>query len=381
MADGTPLTRLSPLVVPMLVVLVLSVGALFGVARYTQLLDPVPAGLPPTDALHHGPRPCLRYPTDPDRSSTREAARALAKAGVTSSLVTELLGDLYARRAAREATLHVRDEADEALDALVGSGLRARLVMAAKRDLLREQLIRVLREDPQGTTTIASLPREQREAIDAQWVRDPAVFVLPGVMDLLNQLKRQATEELLGRLVATFEKELAAGNEPVLGADGFDAWGTELRLERAADELTITSLGADRAPGGGDVEADLTRTLKAPARAAAPSPTCEGKTELSLSRSEVDAALEDLAEVSKEVRVVPAMSDGVVTGFKLQKLRAGFFLHAGLCENDVVRTLNGVALSSPDRALEAYSRLKGASRVEIAITREGKPVTLVVQVR
>jgi type II secretory pathway component PulC len=47
----------------------------------------------------------------------------------------------------------------------------------------------------------------------------------------------------------------------------------------------------------------------------------------------------------------------------------------------VVSTLNGTPLTAPDRALEAYSTLKDAKRVEVAVIRGGKPLTLVVQVR
>lgn len=40
MSDGNPLSRLSALVIPLLLIIVLVVGCFVGVVRYTSLLDP-----------------------------------------------------------------------------------------------------------------------------------------------------------------------------------------------------------------------------------------------------------------------------------------------------------------------------------------------------
>lgn len=392
MSHGSPLTRLAPIAAPVLMVLALAVGTLVGVVRYTPFLDPR-SGAMPTDEHHRDPKPCLRYPTAPPPAEIHAAAKALVAAGVTHATTTDLIGDFYARAATREAGLHALSPVDEHLEVMARGGTLSWLAVALKGERLRAQLATVLGPLPPVSSTIAALPPGQRAAIEAQWAKEPSVFVLPGLIDLVNELKRLVTEQRLDALLARLEAQRAAGQTPTL--DGLeaeagrealeDAWFFAFTLERTApDQLTLMSLGADRALGGTGLDADLTRTLTIEPSAAEPPDAplaCEGKTELELPRADLDEALRDLAEVAKQARFVPSMTNGVFAGFKVLRLERGLFTRAGLCEGDVVLTLNGVPLGSPDQALEAYSALKDAKRVEVALSRGGKPVTLVVTLR
>lgn len=391
MSSGSPLTRLLPFAAPALIVFVLIMGALVGVARYTSLLDPRNDTLA-TDEHHRDPKPCLRYPTAPPSAEIRAAAQALLAAGVTPAMVADLIGDFYARAEAREAGLHALSPVDEQLEVTARGGLFNRLVIAVKRDRLREQLARILGPGPRVSATIATLPPPQRAAVEAQWAKNPSVFMLPALIPLLDQLKTLLTEARLDVLVTRLEAQrtagLAADLEALrteLGAEALqDAWSAEFTLERTGDVITLSSLGADRVVGGTGIDTDLTRTLTAtgwtvPAAEAETLAPCTGQTELTLARAELDAALADLNGVAKQARVVPAMTNGVFTGFKVMRLKPGLFTRAGLCEGDVVQTLNGMPLGSPDRALEAYSALKGAKQVTVTLTRQGQPMTLVVK--
>ena len=76
-------------------------------------------------------------------------------------------------------------------------------------------------------------------------------------------------------------------------------------------------------------------------------------------------------------RVVPAFVAGKPEGFKLFAIREGTgFARIGLCNGDVVHSVDGLDLKSPERALEVYSHVKEASHLEIALTRRGAPLTL-----
>ncbi len=397
MSDDSRVSPHSALAVPVLFILVLTVGTFVGVVRYTDVLDPQvgKGGAIPTDAFHHDPKPCLRYPNAPLRSSIETTARALLRVDLTSTEVSDLVGDFYARANTREAGLHVDSAADEHLETFSrGSGLISRLVIALKRDRLLDQLNKLLATTPPMRRTIASLPEKQRDAVDAQWTRDPAVFVLPGLMELIKEMKFQLSDTRLEGLYSRLDDQISAGKAPDLELVRVshpdlqlqDAWGADFTLERTGDdEYTLASLGADRYAGGTGYDADLVRTLKVSPGAAPveprPSAECSGRTQFMLARSEFDAALQNVNERAMEARVTPALSNGGVSGFKLTKLRPGFFTSVGLCDGDVVSTLNGMPLSSPDKALEAYSKLKDATRVEIAVLRAGKLLTLVVQFR
>ena len=48
---------------------------------------------------------------------------------------------------------------------------------------------------------------------------------------------------------------------------------------------------------------------------------------------------------------------------------------------DVLTTLNGIDVSSPEKALEAYSKIKDSTLIDIGIVRAGKPVSLEIAVK
>lgn len=83
-----------------------------------------------------------------------------------------------------------------------------------------------------------------------------------------------------------------------------------------------------------------------------------------------------------QVRVVPAFKDGVAQGFKLFGIRPGSLGEALAFQNgDVVLSVNGSELSTPDQALKAYSKVMEATEVKFAILRKGEPRTITWQMR
>lgn len=54
------------------------------------------------------------------------------------------------------------------------------------------------------------------------------------------------------------------------------------------------------------------------------------------------------------------------------------YASCGLQNGDVLRTINGMDISSPDKALDAYSKMKGATQLVIAIERRGTPQTVTI---
>ena len=72
---------------------------------------------------------------------------------------------------------------------------------------------------------------------------------------------------------------------------------------------------------------------------------------------------------------MPESENGIAIGVKLHGIRSNSLLgKLGLQNGDLLRTVNGFDLSSPDTALEAYSRLRSASQLSVAVTRRGKPL-------
>jgi general secretion pathway protein C len=96
-----------------------------------------------------------------------------------------------------------------------------------------------------------------------------------------------------------------------------------------------------------------------------------------IDKSLVEKVLLNPMAVAKGARVVPAMKDGKPDGFKLDAIRpSSAFAKLGLSNGDTLKSINGFELTSADKALEVYTKLREATSLEIEVARRGKPLTL-----
>ena len=103
----------------------------------------------------------------------------------------------------------------------------------------------------------------------------------------------------------------------------------------------------------------------------------EGETKFTVQRSFVDRVLQNQAEIMRSARIVPHEENGQVIGVKLYGIRRNSLLgKLGLQNGDLLRTINGFEMSSPDTALEAYAKLRTASNLSVAVVRRGRPMTV-----
>ena len=87
------------------------------------------------------------------------------------------------------------------------------------------------------------------------------------------------------------------------------------------------------------------------------------------------------SELARGARVVPFMSQGKVTGLKLYAIRpSSAYARLGFANGDAVTAINGFELTSADKLLEVYSRLREATSIEVELVRRGKPRTLRYQI-
>jgi len=72
-------------------------------------------------------------------------------------------------------------------------------------------------------------------------------------------------------------------------------------------------------------------------------------------------------------RVSVQLRHGRQIGFRIHRMpNGGIYQGLGLRNEDVIRSVNGRPLTSPDRALEAYAKLRKATRIVLGITRGGR---------
>lgn len=100
-------------------------------------------------------------------------------------------------------------------------------------------------------------------------------------------------------------------------------------------------------------------------------------TQYRVERAEVDRALNNLAEVSTQARIVPSFKNGVANGFKMFSIKPGsIYSKIGLQNGDVIHKINGYEMNSPDKALEIYQKLKDATGVQLELERRGTGMTV-----
>jgi general secretion pathway protein C len=96
----------------------------------------------------------------------------------------------------------------------------------------------------------------------------------------------------------------------------------------------------------------------------------------------VDKVLANPMAVAKGARVVPAVKNGKPDGFKLYAIRpSSVYAKLGLTNGDTIQAINGFELTTADKALEVYTKLREATSLEMEVTRRGKPVTLKYTIR
>ncbi|XXT19791.1 type II secretion system protein GspC [Sorangium sp. So ce429] len=127
-----------------------------------------------------------------------------------------------------------------------------------------------------------------------------------------------------------------------------------------------------------------TSTSKAPARGGKKVPPeiaskiqRVSETEFNVERSAVDQILENQGELMRSARIVPEKEGDKVVGIRLFGIRPDSLLGTlGLENGDRLSSINGFEMSDPQKALEAYARLRTADRLTVSVNRKGKPMNI-----
>ena len=96
----------------------------------------------------------------------------------------------------------------------------------------------------------------------------------------------------------------------------------------------------------------------------------------------IDKVLANTTALATSARFVPSIKDGKPNGFKLYAIRPGsMFAKIGMQNADLIKAINGLDMSTPDKALEAYTKLKTASHLTVMLERRNENITLDYQIR
>lgn len=196
-----------------------------------------------------------------------------------------------------------------------------------------------------------------------------------------DQALRAATDELAAARAAfeadrtAMQQELAALRKAVESVDGkLDALAAERRrpspTRPPVDPSGLALPDADAPIPRSELEASIAAAVR-----------CESEARCTIERSFLDTLLANQATLARQARIVPAARDGATVGFRLYALRRGSLPKAlGFENGDLVRSINGHALTTVEQSLEAYAKLRHEKLFTVEVERRGVPVTLTIEV-
>ncbi|MFI5400211.1 MAG: PDZ domain-containing protein, partial [SAR324 cluster bacterium] len=92
--------------------------------------------------------------------------------------------------------------------------------------------------------------------------------------------------------------------------------------------------------------------------------------EVHLPSAEVEKSFENFSEIVRQALVVPFMKDGAAVGFQIQRIQPGsVFQRLGLQNQDVIRSVNGEAITTADQALRLFSLFRNERNVTLDVDR------------
>ena len=238
-------------------------------------------------------------------------------------------------------------------------------------------------EDDGGGISGDDGPEDDDEGDDTEAEGDLQESELP--MDLIGTLVSPDPETSMATLSVEGENKLAW-----IGTEFLDGKATVVTIAprhiivKESAGLRIVKLWADKKPeppaaGRGP------KVPPRPARPAAAQKT-DGKANYKdhvrktgpysyeIDRSMLDEQLQDLSKLGTQARVVPNYRNGKYEGFKLVGVRPGSLYRAiGVRSGDVIKSINGSAIDSPNKALDLFEKLKNSSHIDLDIERRGQP--------
>jgi general secretion pathway protein C len=100
-----------------------------------------------------------------------------------------------------------------------------------------------------------------------------------------------------------------------------------------------------------------------------------GANDFAIKRSDVENLTSNLSQVLQQARMEPVYSsDGVsVEGFRFVRIQPGtIYEKLGFKAGDMIRSVNGEPVNSPQKAMEMYNLLKNSNYVQMGIERDGR---------
>jgi type II secretion system protein C len=107
-----------------------------------------------------------------------------------------------------------------------------------------------------------------------------------------------------------------------------------------------------------------------------------GRSTYVVDQARLQQMISNPSQMMTDARLRPNVSDGKDNGYTLSEVKpGGIYQSLGLQEGDVLLRINEYNISNPEKALQAFSALKGLDRVQIDLMRSGARMTMTYQIK
>jgi general secretion pathway protein C len=276
-----------------------------------------------------------------------------------------------------------------AVGRLVGTVLSAEPAQFAVASLAQQKHARAAAPRAHAVSAEALFSRNpfdsQTGPLDPQLRVGPdALDVPPGLLDPMNAPACEGVKVLIITKADNPDWSFAAFGERTAGADR-----TILRRRNGdVGDKKVEFVGQDRVwlkTANARCQAKLWSPVDPvePAAASTLDPVFTrgikktGPNEFDVDHAVVDKILEDQADLMRTTRIVPERENGTMVGVRLFGVKEGTLLATlGMENGDRLQQVNGFDVSSPEKALEAYARLRDADHLSLQVNRRGANQTI-----
>jgi general secretion pathway protein C len=134
-------------------------------------------------------------------------------------------------------------------------------------------------------------------------------------------------------------------------------------------------LGIEEIPSGSGASGKPTSTLNRRSQERRPSKRSSAADlqNITLERSKIESAVQNINDLMKNVRIQPHFTDGKPDGFRLSGVRPNsFFYNMGLKSGDIITGVDGKKIESVDDAFKLYQGLQSSSNIQLQLKRKGQ---------
>lgn len=101
-----------------------------------------------------------------------------------------------------------------------------------------------------------------------------------------------------------------------------------------------------------------------------------------VSKEDLEESIKDLNRFLTQARITPYFKSGKPAGFRISHIaKSGVFERLGFRNGDIIKGVNGEAITSPEQVFNLYNQLTSEGQISIEVERAGRIITHTYQIK